>query len=108
MQWSVSCPGRFTPGDEFQGTHWIGDWVVPRDDLDSRGMENNLLIILGIKLRFLVLPARTLVPIPTELTRLTKISLEEARDSENTGVTCLQLDLPCSVKILKSRIFVRK
>jgi hypothetical protein len=27
VQWSVSRPGRFTPGERASGTHWIGGWV---------------------------------------------------------------------------------
>jgi hypothetical protein len=32
-EWSVSCPGHFTPGERTPGTHWIGGWVDPRADL---------------------------------------------------------------------------
>jgi hypothetical protein len=33
-EWSVSRPGRFTPGERAPGTHWIGGWVGPRANLD--------------------------------------------------------------------------
>jgi hypothetical protein len=26
-EWSVSRPGRFTPGEKAPSTHWIGGWV---------------------------------------------------------------------------------
>jgi hypothetical protein len=34
-EWSASRPGRFNPGDRAPGTHWIGGWVDPRDEMDS-------------------------------------------------------------------------
>jgi hypothetical protein len=34
-QWLASYPGRFTPGKRAPGSHWIGDWVGPRDGLDD-------------------------------------------------------------------------
>jgi hypothetical protein len=34
-EWSVSCPGRFTPKERATGTHWIGGWVGPRAGLDA-------------------------------------------------------------------------
>jgi hypothetical protein len=33
-EWSASRPGRFTPRERAPRTHWIGDWVDPRADLD--------------------------------------------------------------------------
>jgi hypothetical protein len=32
---SASRPGRFTPGDRVEGTHWIGFWVGPKTGLDA-------------------------------------------------------------------------
>jgi hypothetical protein len=34
-EWSASHPCRFTPGERFPGTHWIGGWVGPRAGLDG-------------------------------------------------------------------------
>jgi len=34
-KWSASRPGRITPGVRASYTHWIGDWVDPRADLDA-------------------------------------------------------------------------
>jgi hypothetical protein len=34
-EWSISRPGRFTPGERAPGTHWIGGWVDPRAGLDD-------------------------------------------------------------------------
>jgi hypothetical protein len=31
----ASRPGRFTPENRAPGTHWIGEWAVPRLDLDA-------------------------------------------------------------------------
>jgi hypothetical protein len=45
-EWSVSRPGRFTPGERATVTHRIGCWVCPRAGLDD--ME---------KLKFLTIPA---------------------------------------------------
>jgi hypothetical protein len=36
-EWSASGTGHFTSGERIPYTHWIGDWVGPRTDLD--GME---------------------------------------------------------------------
>jgi hypothetical protein len=52
-EWSVSRPGRFTPG-----THWIGGWVDLRtglDDLEKR----KFLTLPGLELRALDRPARS-------------------------------------------------
>jgi hypothetical protein len=34
-EWSVSYPGRFTPGKGASGTHWTGGCVGPRGGLDT-------------------------------------------------------------------------
>jgi hypothetical protein len=34
-EWSVSCPGRFPPGERAPGTHWIGGWMGPRAGVDA-------------------------------------------------------------------------
>jgi hypothetical protein len=34
-EWSVSCPGFFTPEVGAPGIYWVGDWVGPRAGLDS-------------------------------------------------------------------------
>jgi hypothetical protein len=44
-EWSVSLPGRFTPGERAPDTHRTGSWEGPRAGLD--GME---------KWKFLTLP----------------------------------------------------
>jgi len=33
-EWSAPCPGHLTPREIAPGTHWIGDWVGPRDSLN--------------------------------------------------------------------------
>jgi hypothetical protein len=55
-EWSASCPGRFTPGEEPHGTHWIEDWVDRRAGLDD--MEKwKFLTLPGLGLRHLGRPA---------------------------------------------------
>jgi hypothetical protein len=34
-EWSVSCPGRFTPRGKAPSSHWIGGWVGRRAGLDA-------------------------------------------------------------------------
>jgi hypothetical protein len=34
-EWSASCSRRFTSGKRATGTHWIGDWVGPKNGLDN-------------------------------------------------------------------------
>jgi hypothetical protein len=34
-EWSVSCPGRFTPVERVSSIHWVGGWVGPRAGLDA-------------------------------------------------------------------------
>jgi len=34
-KWSVSRPGRFTPGVSAPGTYCLGGWVGPRTGLDA-------------------------------------------------------------------------
>jgi hypothetical protein len=34
-EWSASHPGRFTRGERFPGTHWIGGWLGPSVGLDD-------------------------------------------------------------------------
>jgi hypothetical protein len=34
-EWSVSCPGRFTPRKRAPGIHCVGGWVGPRSGLDT-------------------------------------------------------------------------
>jgi hypothetical protein len=57
-EWLASRPGRFTPEERAAGTHWIGGWVDPRDELD--GVEKGkFLIVAGLELRSLGRPARS-------------------------------------------------
>jgi hypothetical protein len=56
-EWSVSCPGRFTPRERAPGTHWIGGWVDPRTVLDME--KRKFLALPGLELRpLLSRPAR--------------------------------------------------
>jgi hypothetical protein len=57
-EWSPSDRYRFTPGEKWPGTHWIGGWVGPRAGLDD--VEKiKFLIIPGLELRFLGRLARS-------------------------------------------------
>jgi hypothetical protein len=49
-EWSVSRPGRFTPGEREPGTHWIGGWVGPRAGLEDVE-KTKFLILPGLELR---------------------------------------------------------
>jgi hypothetical protein len=33
-EWSVSRPGRFTPGERAPGMQWLGGWMGPSSGLD--------------------------------------------------------------------------
>jgi hypothetical protein len=57
-EWSVSYPGRYTPGDKAPGTHLIGGWVGPRAGLDD--VEKiKYLYLRGLEFRPLGSPARS-------------------------------------------------
>jgi hypothetical protein len=49
-EWSVSRPGRFTPGEGAPGPHWIGGWVDPRAGLDDVE-KRKFLTLPGLELR---------------------------------------------------------
>jgi hypothetical protein len=57
-EWSVSRPGRFTPGERAPGTHWIGGWVGHRAGLDDVE-KRKFLTLPGLELRPPGLPARS-------------------------------------------------
>jgi len=51
-KWSAYRSGLFTPRERANGTHWIGDWVGPRDGLDAVMKEEiPLLPLPGFKLQ---------------------------------------------------------
>jgi hypothetical protein len=56
-EWSVSRPGRFTPGERAPGTHLIG-WVDPRAGLDDVE-KRKFLTLSGLELRFFGHPTRS-------------------------------------------------
>jgi hypothetical protein len=57
-EWSASRPGRFTSGETAPGTHWIGDWVSPRDRLDDVE-KRKFLTVLGLEPRTHCRPAHS-------------------------------------------------
>jgi hypothetical protein len=57
-EWSVSRPGRFTPGERAAGTHSIGGSVNPRDDVDDLE-KRKFLTLPALELRPLSRPARS-------------------------------------------------
>jgi hypothetical protein len=58
VEWSVSRPGRVTPGEGSPGTHRIGGWVGPRAGLDE--VEKRKFFTLpGFELRTLGRPVRS-------------------------------------------------
>jgi hypothetical protein len=56
--WSVSRPGRFTPGETAIGTYWIGGWVDPTAGLDGVD-KRQFSTLLGLELRPLDRPPRS-------------------------------------------------
>jgi len=50
-EWSVSRPGRFTPGKKAPGTHWLAGWVGPRNVLDAVTKRKKYLTLPGIESR---------------------------------------------------------
>jgi hypothetical protein len=57
-EWSISRPGRFTPGERAPVTHWIKGWVdlgAGLDDLEKR----KFLTLPGLELRPVGRPARS-------------------------------------------------
>jgi hypothetical protein len=57
-EWSISRPGRFTPGVRAPGTHWIGGWVDLTADLDDLE-KRKFLTLPELELRPLSRPARS-------------------------------------------------
>jgi hypothetical protein len=41
-EWSVSRPGRFTPGERAPNAHWVRDWVGSEPVWTLRSRENFL------------------------------------------------------------------
>jgi hypothetical protein len=67
-----------SPGATAPGTHFIGGWVGPRVGLDV--MKKGFLALPGIEPRPLGSPARSLVAIPTELSRLRNRNIPVPKD----------------------------
>jgi hypothetical protein len=84
----ASRTGRFTPRERAPGTHWIGSWVGPRAVLDavvkrtipSSRRESNPTTDR---------PARSLVAIPTKLSRLLNFTLFYLCRPMSTSQCCL-------------------
>lgn len=55
--------GCFTPWEKVPGTHWIGDWVVPRSDIDDIEMRT-FLVAAGIRTQLLGYPVCNRVSVP--------------------------------------------
>jgi hypothetical protein len=58
----------FAPGKVVPGTHWAGNWMEPTAGLEVSGQQS--LVLPGISLQFLGRPARKLLTILPELSRL--------------------------------------
>ena len=67
-EWSASCPGRYIPWEIATGTHWIG----ARGRFGRCGEEENMFLMSIIDPRFLCRPFRSLITIPTELSRFAR------------------------------------
>jgi hypothetical protein len=57
-EWSVSRPGRFTPGERGLVAHWIGGSVGSKANLDDVD-KIRFLTLSGLEIRSLGRPART-------------------------------------------------
>jgi hypothetical protein len=55
-EWSASRPGRFTPMERANDTHWIEGWADPRAGLTT---WRKYLTLPGLELRPLGRPARS-------------------------------------------------
>jgi hypothetical protein len=49
-EWSASCSGRYIPGRNTPGIHWIGGWMGLRTSLDDMG-RRKILPLLELELR---------------------------------------------------------
>ena len=70
-EWPGSRPGHFTTDESAADKHCTGDWLHPRagpDALEKRKYKN-LSPVLEIYIRYLGYPARSLICIPTTLSR---------------------------------------
>jgi hypothetical protein len=72
-EWSASLLGRFNPpGERTTGAHWIGGCVGPRTSLDAVGEKK---ILIPCPESNPGRPARSLLAIPTELSRLSNYEM---------------------------------
>jgi hypothetical protein len=55
-EWSVLCPGCYTPEETAPGTHWIGSWEDPMAGLEEV-KKRKFLTLPGLELRPFVRPA---------------------------------------------------
>jgi hypothetical protein len=105
-EWSDSRPGRFTPGERAPGTHWIVSWVGLRTGLDVE--KRKFLTLLGLEPRYLGRPARSLVAISTELSRL-PYTLQATQNFQLfsfkfSSVGKPKMDLVCRLEVIIRRL----
>lgn len=72
VEWIMSLPGWFTPGDRARSTYRVGDWVGPRVSLDILEKRNISSSPAGMEHWFLRHPTSCLVTVPTMLSSLPK------------------------------------
>jgi len=48
-EWSDLLPGRFTTGESYHGTHWLGGWMGPRAVLDAVSTKKFFLPLPGME-----------------------------------------------------------
>jgi hypothetical protein len=105
-EWSVSRPGRFTPGERTPGTHWIGGWVSPiasLDDVEMRkfltlpGLNSDPSVVQPVAKRY----TDCAIPVPQEERDIVKIYFRQFRNniidsviySDSFGLIMLKINL---------------
>jgi len=77
-EWSVSCCDCFTSGEGTRGINWIGGWVDSRAGLDAVGEEKKYISSpfresnTGRPARSLVTTRNEIIPLPSELAKMSK------------------------------------
>jgi hypothetical protein len=92
-EWSALRPGRFTHRKRAPGTHWIGGWVGPRAVLDT--VVKRKIPSLHRESNPRTPIVRSLVAIPTELSRLYCVVLSWSTGT-NLPLLLHSLSLPTS------------
>jgi hypothetical protein len=80
----MEVSGRFTPKERTSGTSWIGDWLDLRASLDAGAKRKKISFLFLSRGSNPGCPARSLVPILTELPRLLEMHYTTANQRQNS------------------------